>query len=242
MIKLSVNVNKIATLRNSRGGTNPSVLEFSEAAIQAGAHGITVHPRPDERHIRRSDAHALAELTRNRVEFNIEGFPDERYFEIVQHCKPQQATLVPDPPEALTSNAGWNAVKNLDSLKETIRHLKQHTERVSLFLEPDLEQVRAAAETGADRIEFYTEPFAIAFEQGKAAECFQQFNEAAKLAVSLGLGINAGHDLNRHNMKVLRNLHGLAEVSIGHALVVDALHMGWLPTVQAYLNVLVGND
>lgn len=242
MIKLSVNVNKIATLRNSRGGKHPDVLEFAEAAILAGAQGITVHPRPDERHIRRADALVLAELTRGRVEYNIEGYPDERYHEIVAHCKPQQATLVPDPPDALTSNAGWNVVKNLDNLKKTVSRLKANAERVSLFLEPDLEQIEAAAQTGADRIEFYTEPFAVAYEQGRGEESFQLFNAASRRAVELGLGINAGHDLNLHNMVLLRNLHGLAEVSIGHALVVDALRMGWNKTIQAYLDVLAGNQ
>jgi pyridoxine 5-phosphate synthase len=242
MIKLSVNVNKIATLRNSRGGKHPNVVEFSEAAILAGAHGITVHPRPDERHIRYSDTLQLAELTRGRVEFNIEGYPDERYHELVAKCRPQQATLVPDPPDALTSNAGWNVVENLDYLRETVSRLKHHTERVSLFLEPDLAQVEAAAKTGADRIEFYTEPFAIAFEEGRGSQSFQQFNTAAIRAAELGLGINAGHDLNLHNMVLLRKLHGLAEVSIGHALVVDALWMGWKKTVRAYLDVLAGTD
>ncbi|MDX1971022.1 MAG: pyridoxine 5'-phosphate synthase [Candidatus Sumerlaeia bacterium] len=248
MIKLSVNVNKIATLRNSRGGRHPQVLEFAELSLQAGAHGITVHPRPDERHIRRSDATALAAYLKGRtvlnssepVEFNIEGYPDDRYLELVAECRPHQATLVPDPPNALTSNAGWDVIRHQEFLREVVAQLKKSAHRVSLFLEPDLAQVEAAAATGADRIEFYTEPFAVAYEEGRGAKSFEVFNRAAQRATELGLGINAGHDLNTHNLQLLRNLHGLQEVSIGHALVVDALRMGWTATIHAYLKALAG--
>ncbi len=237
MINLSVNVNKIATLRNSRGGTIPSVVKFAQAAIEAGAHGITVHPRPDERHIRRSDVFDLRSIIRD-VEFNIEGYPDERYLEIIREAKPDQATLVPDPPDALTSNAGWDAVRHADYLKEIVAKLQAMGARVSLFLEPDLAQVEAAAATGADRIEFYTEPFARAFEEGRGEESFAVYQAAAERAVALGLGINAGHDLNLENMVLMRRLPGLLEVSIGHALVHDALWQGWKQTVRDYLNVL----
>jgi pyridoxine 5-phosphate synthase len=238
VIKLSVNVNKIATLRNSRGGKWPSVREFSFAAMEEGAHGITVHPRPDERHIRETDVYELAELTAGRVEFNIEGFPDDRYLRLVRETRPTQATLVPDPPDALTSNAGWDAQRHADLLRRVVAELKESAGRVSLFLEPELHQVEAAKATGADRIEFYTEPFAVAFEQGEGEASFAHFDRAAKLATEIGLEINAGHDLNLKNMVLMRRLTGLKEVSIGHAIVCDALWMGWRPTIRAYLEVL----
>jgi len=238
MVKLSVNVNKIATLRNSRGGSRPDVLEFADQAIKFGAQGITVHPRPDERHITRKDALALPKLINGRVEYNIEGYPDERYIAIVAATKPDQATLVPDPPDALTSNAGWKVSAHKDFLKEVIAELKKHTGRVSLFMETDLSEIEAAKEVGADRIEFYTEPFADAYNAGKGEESFQEFDAAAKHAQKIGLGINAGHDLNLDNLKLLRNLTALDEVSIGHALVIDALKMGWENTIKAYLKVL----
>jgi pyridoxine 5-phosphate synthase len=240
MIKLSVNVNKIATLRNARGGRWPSVAEFSEASIRAGAHGITVHPRPDGRHVRTADVHDLAALTAGRVEFNIEGYPDERYLRLVEEVRPTQATLVPDPPDAITSNAGWDAAGNRSFLVDTVARLKAAGARVSLFMETDRAQLDAAAATGTDRVEFYTEPFATAFDEGRGAESFAVFDAAARHARDLGLGINAGHDLSLHNMVVLRDLAGLAEVSIGHALVHEALWLGWNRTIAAYLEVLGG--
>jgi len=242
VIRLSVNVNKIATLRNSRGGRHPSVRDFSEAAIQEGAHGITVHPRPDERHIRTSDVHELAELTKDRVEYNIEGFPDERYLRLVRETKPDQATLVPDPPDALTSNAGWDAVRSQDFLRRVIDELKPMGCRISLFLEAVPAQVEAAKAAGADRIEFYTEPFAAAFERGEGEESYSHFERAALLANDIGLGINAGHDLNQKNLVIMRRLPGLMEVSIGHAIVCESLWDGWRPTVRAYLDVLRGGE
>jgi pyridoxine 5-phosphate synthase len=242
LINLSVNVNKIATLRNSRGGRLPSVIAFSEAAIEEGAHGITVHPRPDERHIRTSDVYELSELTKGRVEFNIEGFPDERYLRLVRQTRPAQATLVPDPPDALTSNAGWDAIRNQDFLRRVVAELKPIGCRVSLFLEPDTAQVEAAKAAGADRIEFYTEPFAVAFEEGQGEQSFAHFERAARLAMDLGLGINAGHDLNLKNLVLMRNLPGLMEVSIGHAIVSDALWRGWRRTIRDYLSILRGEE
>ncbi len=239
MTKLSVNVNKIATLRNARGGASPSVVGFASAAIAAGAQGITVHPRPDERHIRRTDVFDLREIVRG-VEFNIEGYPDERYMEIVREAKPDQATLVPDPPGALTSDAGWDCIAHADRLKDIVAELKSYGVRVSVFLEHDPAQVEAARETGTDRIEFYTEPFARAFEEGCGGESYRLFEKAAIRANEAGLGINAGHDLNLPNMELMRDLPGLLEVSIGHALVVDALWMGWDRAVKAYLDVLAG--
>lgn len=237
MIKLSVNVNKIATLRNSRGGTIPSVTRFAELAIEAGAHGITVHPRPDERHIRRTDVLELRPLARN-VEFNIEGYPDERYCQIIEEVRPNQATLVPDPPGVLTSDAGWDTLGHQDFLRNTIARLKAAGARVSVFMETDLAQIEAARKAGADRIEFYTGPFAEEFAAGRGEASFDQFARAARHAVSLGLGINAGHDLNLENLELMRNLPGLVEVSIGHALVRDALLMGWKKTIREYLHVL----
>ncbi len=239
MTKLSVNVNKIATLRNSRGGSQPSVTEFAAAAIASGAHGITVHPRPDERHIRRTDVFELRDIVRD-VEFNIEGYPDDRYMQIVYEARPDQATLVPDPPEALTSSAGWDCISHGAELRKIVGELKARGIRVSIFLEHDVGQVEAAAATGTDRIEFYTEPFARAFEEGRGRESYQLFEQAALKAKEAGLGINAGHDLNLENMAIMRDLPGLLEVSIGHALVTDALWMGWDRATKAYLDVLAG--
>lgn len=240
MIRLSVNVNKIATLRNSRGATIPRVVDFAVAALEAGADGITVHPRPDERHIRLHDVRELRPIVKAPAEFNIEGYPDARYHEIIRTSRPEQATLVPDPPTVLTSSSGWDAVSHQVFLRETIAELKEHTERVSVFIDPDEAQVEAARAAGADRIEFYTEPFASAFAQGRGQESFAIYERAARRALDVGLGINAGHDLNLDNLVLLRELPGLDEVSIGHALVNDALWMGWKPTVQAYLKVLRG--
>ncbi|MCB2155071.1 pyridoxine 5'-phosphate synthase [bacterium] len=237
MIKLSVNVNKIATLRNSRGGTVPSVTRFAQMAIDAGAHGITVHPRPDERHIRRTDVTDLRPLCK-AVEFNIEGYPDERYCQIIEETRPDQATLVPDPPGVLTSNAGWKAREHQAFLRDTIARLKGVGARVSVFMETNLAEIDAAREAGADRIEFYTGPFAEEFAAGRGKASYQEFATAAQHAVDIGLGINAGHDLDLENLVLMRNLPGLAEVSIGHALVRDALLMGWQKTIGEYLRVL----
>jgi pyridoxine 5-phosphate synthase len=238
MTTLSVNVNKIATLRNSRGGTEPSPERFAEAAIKAGAHGITIHPRPDERHIRRSDVMPLRALATGSIEFNIEGYPDRRYLEIVREAKPHQATLVPDPPHALTSCAGWNVFEHAAFLRDKVAELHDYGCRVSLFLEPDQAMVEAAAETGTDRIEFYTEMFATAHAAGKGQESFAEYAAAARHAVDVGLGINAGHDLSLKNLPMIRELPGLLEVSIGHALVQDALWMGWERAIKSYLHVL----
>ncbi|MBX3728075.1 MAG: pyridoxine 5'-phosphate synthase [Candidatus Sumerlaeia bacterium] len=238
MIRLSVNVNKIATLRNSRGGQIPDPVRFSRAAIAAGAHGITVHPRPDERHIRRTDVFAIREVIAGDIEYNIEGYPDERYMQIVAEARPHQATLVPDPPDVITSNAGWDVVEHRDYLRDVVARLKEMGCRVSLFLEPDEGMVEAAAATGADRIELYTEAFARAHAAGRGLESFAQYTVAARRAVKVGLGINAGHDLNLQNLPLLRTLPGLLEVSIGHYLVRDALLLGWEATIRSYLDAL----
>lgn len=231
--RLSVNVNKIATLRNARGGDNPNVVQVSKDCERFGAQGITVHPRPDERHIRYQDVLDLKEVV--TTEFNIEGYPDERYMELVLKVKPTQATLVPDPPGVLTSNAGWDTVKNESLLKELIQELQSNSIRTSIFVDTNLKNIEGAAKTGTDRIELYTEPYASRFHKNKEA-AIAPFVEAAKLAKELGLDLNAGHDLDLDNLKYFaRNISGLDEVSIGHALISDALYYGLENTIQMYL-------
>lgn len=246
-ISLSVNLNKIALIRNSREGNHPDILEFGELAIEAGAHGLTVHPRPDLRHIRPADVRQLAVLcSKRQVEFNIEGNPfapaTDRYpglLALAEETKPTQCTLVPDSDDQLTSDHGFDLTKDFDRLLPIIQDLKALNIRVSLFMDPVLEQIQLAHEIGADRIELYTGPFAWAFERSEEEGLseFKRHSAAATLAQSLGLGINAGHDLNLRNMKIFNQLPGLQEVSIGHALTVDALHMGFKTSVEAYLSV-----
>ncbi len=238
MIRLSVNVNKIATLRNARGGSRPSVRLAAEAAIAAGCHGITVHPRPDGRHIRRADVVELAGWL--PVKLNVEGYPSDEWLALVEETHPAQATLVPDPPDAQTSNAGWRfgEVDRAD-LAFVVARLQSAGSRVVLFVEPDPLAVEAAASVGADRVELYTEPYARSFATPARDRVFDAYRIAAERARELGLGINAGHDLDLENLRFLaRNLPGLAEVSIGHALVADALFLGLDATVRAYLEAL----
>lgn len=239
MICLSVNVNKIATLRNARGGQRPSVTAFARAAIEAGAHGITVHPRPDERHIRRQDILDLVEVvTEGAVEYNIEGYPDRRYLDLVRLVRPTQATLVPDPPNVLTSDAGWDAAAHQEFLRDIVAELHECGARVSLFLETELSKIDAAAATGADRIELYTGPYAEAHAVSDGEASYAEYARAARHAIDCGLGLNAGHDLDLDNLVRFRDLPGLQEVSIGHALTCDALERGWRASVEAYLGVL----
>ncbi|MDY7094830.1 MAG: pyridoxine 5'-phosphate synthase [Acidobacteriota bacterium] len=241
MVELSVNVNKIATLRNARGGERPSVVAFAQAAIDAGAYGITVHPRPDERHIRARDVFDLVPVVRQAgVELNIEGYPDRRYVEIIREARPDQATLVPDPPDVLTSNAGWDAAGQRKFLGEIIAELQSFGARVSLFMETALEPLEAARDAGADRVELYTGPYAEACAAGRGDESYALYEAAARRATELGLGLNAGHDLDLENLPRFRHLPGLQEVSIGHALTCDALEMGWDRAVRSYLAVLAG--
>ncbi|MCB0496392.1 MAG: pyridoxine 5'-phosphate synthase [Cyclobacteriaceae bacterium] len=231
--RLSVNVNKIATLRNARGGDNPNVVQVSKDCERFGAQGITVHPRPDERHIRYQDVLDLKEVV--KTEFNIEGYPDARYMELVLKVKPTQATLVPDPPGVLTSNAGWDTIKNESLLKELIQELQANGIRTSIFVDTNLKNVEGAAKVGANRIELYTEPYASKFHANKEA-AIAPFIKAAKLAKELSLDLNAGHDLDLHNLKYFaQNITGLDEVSIGHALISDALYFGLENTIQMYL-------
>lgn len=236
MTKLSVNINKIATLRNARGGNLPDVVQSALACERFGAQGITVHPRPDERHIRFQDVYDLRPLL--TTEFNIEGYPSENFLNLVTEVRPAQATLVPDPPGVLTSNAGWDTVKNLDFLKDVISRLKSAGVRTSIFIETDPLMIAHAVKTGTDRIELYTESYAREYSAGRE-KAIEPFVRAAEVANSLGLGLNAGHDLNLENLAYFhRNIPGLLEVSIGHALICDALWYGLENTIQLYLRQL----
>jgi pyridoxine 5-phosphate synthase len=247
MIRLSVNVNKIATLRNARGGSVPSVAQAIEVCLDAGAPGITVHPRADERHIRATDVPEAAAIVRRRregprgrVEFNIEGDPRPAFVDMVLAVKPDQCTLVPVMPGEVTSQAGWPAGAASDPLRRVVGRLRSGGIRVSLFVDPEEGPVRWAASMGADRVELFTEPFARAFEQGGAtrAASLARYAAAADLAHSLGLGVNAGHDLDLKNLTVFRSMPHLDEVSIGHALVSRALWVGLDRVVREYLDVL----
>lgn len=236
MTRLSVNINKLATLRNARGGNNPDVTQAAVDCERFGAQGITVHPRPDERHIRRSDVLALHKVV--TTEFNIEGYPDDRYLELIEQVRPAQATLVPDPPGVLTSNAGWNTVDQSAFLKPIIKKIKSLGIRVSLFVDPVVSMVEGAAEAGADRIELYTEPYAAHYHKDRD-QAVAPYVQAAARAHQLGLGINAGHDLDLHNLRFLRHsVPHLDEVSIGHALICDAIYLGLENTIQLYLREL----
>jgi len=236
MTRLSVNINKIATLRNARGGNIPNVINTAIDCEGFGAEGITVHPRPDERHIRYEDVKNLKKIV--KTEFNIEGNPIKSFIDLVLSVKPTQVTLVPDAPNAITSNAGWDTIKNESFLKEIISEFKNNGIRTSIFIETIPEMIENAAKTGADRIELYTESYADRFSKNKE-NAIKPFIEAAKVAVSLGLGINAGHDLSLKNLKYFhQNIEGLLEVSIGHALICDALYFGLENTIQLYLRQL----
>jgi pyridoxine 5-phosphate synthase len=242
MTKLSVNINKIATLRNSRGGNNPDLIKTAEDIITFGAEGITVHPRPDERHIRYADVFELKKMIPANIEFNIEGNSTEQKFvDLVLANKPDQVTLVPDAIGQLTSDHGWDTIKNRKYLIEIVNVFQKAGIRVSLFVDPVIEMVAAAKETGTDRIELYTENYAKEFSKGSHQQAIAPYKVAAKKAVELGLGINAGHDLDLHNLKhFAENVDGLMEVSIGHALICDALYLGLENTVQLYKRQLIG--
>lgn len=236
MTRLSVNINKIATLRNARGENNPNVVQVAQDCERFGAQGITVHPRSDERHIKYQDVIELNEVV--ETEFNIEGYPDKRFIDLIDNIRPAQATLVPDGPDVLTSNQGWDALTQKDFLKEVIAELKNSGVRVSIFVDPNPKMIQGAIEVGADRVELYTEPYATNYplDRDKAV---LNYIQSAKEAQKLGLAVNAGHDLDLHNLKFLRqSIPNLAEVSIGHALVCDALYYGLENTIQMYLRQL----
>ncbi len=240
MARLSVNINKIATIRNARGGNNPDLIKFAIDCENYGAQGITVHPRPDERHIRYSDVYELKKVV--KTEFNIEGNPKEtKFVDLVLANKPEQVTLVPDAENQLTSNHGWDTIKHAEYLKSIIKKFKSAGIRVSIFVDPVADMVKAAADTGTDRIELYTESYAKQYHSNKELAILP-YQEAAKIANALGLGINAGHDLDLENLAYLnQNIIGLNEVSIGHALICDALYYGIENTIQMYLKLVTSN-
>jgi pyridoxine 5-phosphate synthase len=236
MTKLSVNINKIATLRNARGGNVPDVVKVALDCETFGADGITVHPRPDERHIKKTDVYNLKSLL--HTEFNIEGYPSAEFMDLVLRTKPHQVTLVPDSPTQLTSNSGWDTVENFDFLTSIIEQLNKAGIRSSIFVSTDLEMIEYAAKTGTDRVELYTEPYASNYEKNRD-EAIAPFVEAAKLTRKLGIGLNAGHDLSLKNLEFFsKNIPWLDEVSIGHALICDALYLGLEKTIQEYKNCL----
>ena len=236
MTKLSVNINKIATLRNSRGGNTPDLVQIAVDIQEFGAQGITIHPRPDERHIKYKDAYDLKPVV--ITEFNIEGNPIKKFIDLVLDTKPTQVTLVPDAVDALTSNAGWDTITHQDFLTEVIAEFKRNGIRTSIFMDSNTSLIEAAAKTGADRIELYTEDFASQFELGNE-KAIEPYIKSAKLATNLGLGINAGHDLSLNNIQFFaQNIPNLLEVSIGHALISESLYLGLQNVVNMYLNKL----
>ena len=236
MTKLSVNINKIATLRNSRGGNTPNVLQFAKDVQEFGAQGVTIHPRPDQRHIRYQDAYDLKSVV--YTEYNIEGNPIPEFIDLVLKIKPTQVTLVPDAEDAITSNAGWDTLKHKGFLTEIIQEFKQNDIRTSVFLDPNLEQVEGAKATGTDRIELYTEAFAHQFSLGNKA-AMTPYTACAQRALQLDLGLNAGHDLSLDNIQFFKeNSPGLLEVSIGHALISESLYLGIDNVINMYLNKL----
>lgn len=235
MARLSVNINKFATLRNARGGNNPDIIKTALDCERFGAEGITVHPRPDERHIRKDDVIALGEVV--TTEFNIEGYPDKRFMDLVLQVKPAQATLVPDPPDVLTSNAGWNTEEEKGFLTEIISELKNNGVRTSIFLEPDVKMVEGAKQTGTDRIELYTEAYASKYISDRR-QAIAAYVKTAAEAESLGIEVNAGHDLDLNNLNYfISEIPQVVEVSIGHALVCDAIYLGLENAIQMYLKM-----
>ena len=236
MTKLSVNINKIATLRNARGGNVPDLLQVAKDIERFGGQGITIHPRPDERHIRYQDARDLKSIV--TTEYNIEGNPERKFIDLVLEVKPTQVTLVPDADDAITSNAGWNTIKNQDYLKEIIQEFQRNGIRTSIFVDPVLEMIEGAKKTGTERIELYTEAFAHEYSLGNKSG-INPYIESAKLAIELDLGINAGHDLSLDNIQFFQqNIPGLLEVSIGHALISESLYLGLENVVNMYLQKL----
>ncbi len=236
MAKLSVNINKIATLRNSRGGDIPNLVQFAKDVQSYGAEGVTIHPRPDERHIRYQDAYDLKSEV--YTEYNIEGNPIKKFIDLVLDVKPTQVTLVPDSVNAITSNAGWDTIKHKDFLVDVIKEFQRNNIRTSIFVDPDLTQIEGAKETGTDRIELYTEAFAHQYGLGNK-DAIKPYTDCAELANNLGLGVNAGHDLSLDNIKFFKdNIPGLLEVSIGHALIAESLYLGIENVVNMYLHKL----
>ncbi|MCV2402328.1 pyridoxine 5'-phosphate synthase [Marinomonas sp. C2222] len=240
MTHLSVNLNKIGLLRNSRGRDYPNLVDMAERTLKLGAFGITIHPRPDQRHATYQDAYDLKELMKRypEAELNIEGFPDAQFLSVVLEVEPHQCTLVPDDPNQLTSDHGWNVARDQDALRPVIAKLKEKGIRVVLFMDPVAENMAIAKEVGADRVELYTEAYANSYGKEGSTDVLNQYQEAAQAALDAGLEVNAGHDLDLDNVQALCESGRIAEVSIGHALTVEALNYGWDNVVKAYLNKL----
>lgn len=239
MTALSVNLNKIALLRNSRGRDYPNLLAYARQVIDLGVAGITVHPRQDERHTRQQDVFDLAKLTNqfNHIEFNVEGYPEADFLQLIEQTKPQQCTLVPDSPNQLTSDHGWDLRREGERVKQLAEQLRQWGVRSSVFLDPDLQQVELAAACGVDRIELYTEAYAEAYAQGDCQKVLKRYREATELAQSLGLGVNAGHDLDLQNLSTFLTIPNILEVSIGHALTIESLQFGYRQVIADYLKI-----
>ena len=239
MTKLSVNLNKIALLRNSRGRDFPSVLEFANKMIALGVHGITIHPRQDERHITRKDAYELGELLSDNlnVEFNIEGYPSQDFIDLVVAIKPTQCTLVPDSPDQLTSDHGWNLKKEGEWLADVCSQLEKEKIRSALFMDPNPSQIDLVPATGANRIELYTEEFAATYNQPENDLVFERYKESARKAQELGIGVNAGHDLDSNNLSKFLNIDGILEVSIGHVLTIECIEFGMNKVIEKYLTI-----
>ncbi len=240
MTKLSVNINKFALIRNARGNDFPNIIKIATRCINAGAHGITIHPRPDERHAKYSDAYELSTLLKKHpgIEFNIEGNPIPKFLEMIKKVKPDQCTLVPDSPDQLTSDHGWDVIKEKEQLIQIIRSLQDSGIRVSIFLDPDIKQVEKAKETKTDRIELYTESYARTYGKEENESIFLSFRKAAQKAQELGMGINAGHDLNQQNLGHFLTIPDILEVSIGHAIVVESFDHGLEDTIKRYLEII----
>jgi len=240
MTKLSVNLNKIALLRNSRAGDNPNLLEFARLCISAGAHGLTIHPRPDQRHARYADVYDLAALVADypEIELNIEGNPTEKFMQVVLEARPRQCTLVPDDPGQLTSDHGWDVKAHENRLMKIVSQLQDKGIRSSIFLDPDPRQIEKVKDTATDRIELYTESYARAYGGNDEQTVFEQFQKAAQLAGKLDIGVNAGHDLNQQNLARFLTIPEILEVSIGHALTIESLHCGFEKTIKSYLRIM----
>jgi pyridoxine 5-phosphate synthase len=244
MTKLSVNLNKIALLRNSRDSDFPNLLDFANLCVNAGVHGLTIHPRPDQRHARYADVYNLAALVaeKNNIELNIEGNPTDKFLQVVLEARPTQCTLVPDDPNQLTSDHGWDINKHGQRLKEIVGQLKEAGIRSSIFIDPDPEQIGLALGTDTDRIELYTESYARAFGGNNEQTIFEQFHEAARVAQELDIGVNAGHDLNQENLAKFLTIPDVLEVSIGHALTGESLLSGLEKTIKNYLSIMNPED
>ncbi|MDE0309860.1 MAG: pyridoxine 5'-phosphate synthase [Acidiferrobacterales bacterium] len=240
MTKLSINLNKIALLRNARGMNFPKVLDFAQLCAANGADGLTVHPRPDQRHATYEDVKDLAEFCSQYpgVEFNVEGYPTADFLEVVRSARPDQCTLVPDAPDQITSDHGWNTLAEIHFLRPVISELKHHGVRTSIFLDPDVGLIDSAAQTGADRIELYTEEYARTYDSDDNADVLDRYRQTADAAQNAGLGVNAGHDLNQRNLARFLTIPNVLEVSIGHALTVESLLEGFEPTLRSYVSII----